>query len=139
MYASKTTRGFYDAGIHGSGMPSDAVEISDEYYRELLNGQSAGLRIDWSGEVPILAEVVPNLEDMATVVRAKRNALLREIYDPAAHMLLRLQRTAPIEQQVAIAAKLAELDVYAEALQNIPEQLGFPTNIDWPQPPAKEL
>lgn len=72
-------------------------------------------------------------------IRTERNRLLRDVYDPAAHMLLRLQRTAPSELQAAIAAKLAELDAYAQALQDVPEQPGFPHSITWPPIPAKEL
>lgn len=75
----------------------------------------------------------------AQMVRTERDRLLRDVYDPAAHMLLRLQRTAPPELQAAIAAKLGELDAYAQALQDVPEQEGFPNDIIWPTVPAKEL
>lgn len=41
-YYSKSTGGFYDKDIHGDNIPSDAVEISDEDWESLLDGQSSG-------------------------------------------------------------------------------------------------
>ncbi len=41
-FYSKTTGGFYAAEIHGAGMPSDAVEISDQVHAELLDAQAKG-------------------------------------------------------------------------------------------------
>lgn len=45
MLYSKQTGGFYASEVHGNSIPSDAVEISDVAYEELLEGQSNGLRI----------------------------------------------------------------------------------------------
>ena len=58
-YFSKQTGGFYDLAIHGDGMPSDAVEISDEQYAYLWNGHMLGKRIvgDALGN-PILVDPV---------------------------------------------------------------------------------
>lgn len=42
MLYSKSTAGFYLREIHGDGIPADAVEITDEEHRELLEGQSCG-------------------------------------------------------------------------------------------------
>ncbi len=39
---SASTKGFYDDEIHGDAIPSDAVELTDEQYNELMAGQSAG-------------------------------------------------------------------------------------------------
>lgn len=139
-FSSESTRGFYSTDIHGENIPSDAVEISDELYNELVLNKPAGKVIDWSGDTPVLTDPAPpSGAELASSARSKRDSLLRDVYDPGAHMLLRLQRTAPAEQQVAIAAKLAALDAYAQALQEIPEQPGFPHSINWPAPPSKEL
>lgn len=74
MYYSKTTGGFYSLDIHGQdGIPSDAVEISDELYAVLLAGQSAGKLIafdDGSG-APVLRDP-PALS--ADVLNARRKA-----------------------------------------------------------------
>lgn len=42
MLYSKSTGGFYSRDIHGDNIPSDAVEITDEQYAALLEGQSQG-------------------------------------------------------------------------------------------------
>lgn len=44
-YYSKSTGGFYDKDIHGENIPSDAVEISDDEWESLLEGQSSGKEI----------------------------------------------------------------------------------------------
>ena len=43
MFYSKSTGGFYSRAIHGDNIPADAVEITDEEHRELLEGQSRGV------------------------------------------------------------------------------------------------
>lgn len=45
MFYSKSTGGFYSHEIHGTNIPSDAVEITAEYHHELLQGQSEGKQI----------------------------------------------------------------------------------------------
>lgn len=45
MFFSKTTNGFYDKKIHGSAIPSDAVEITYSDYQDLLKEQSIGKQI----------------------------------------------------------------------------------------------
>ena len=51
--------GFYDTQVEG------AVEITEEYYNQLLNGQSAGLLIvDNQNGYPILVEYEYSFEDV---------------------------------------------------------------------------
>jgi len=45
IYFSKGTNGFYHTKINGDNIPEDAVEITEERYRELLDGQSQGKEI----------------------------------------------------------------------------------------------
>lgn len=140
-FASKSAKGFYTPEIHGENMPTDVVEISDELYSELIDGQSQGKVIDWDSEdFPVLSDPEPpSIEKIAEEVRLKRERLFREIYDPALMLLLRMQRTSPSAQQAAIASKIEELDAYAILLQDIPSQPGFPTDVIWPIMPSKEL
>lgn len=42
MFYSKETKGFYDSKIHGDRIPADAVEITMEYYAELLQAPLSG-------------------------------------------------------------------------------------------------
>lgn len=57
MYYSKSTNGFYSEEIHGENIPSDSIEISEETWRSLVNGQSQGktLSSDKKGN-PILVD-----------------------------------------------------------------------------------
>ena len=57
MYASKSAKGFFSPKNHGDSIPADAVEITQETYRALLDGQSAGKSIEWDDDGrPYLAE-----------------------------------------------------------------------------------
>lgn len=55
MLYSASTGGFYDIEIHGTNIPSDAVEITDDEHAALLTGQAEGKLIsaDASGH-PVL-------------------------------------------------------------------------------------
>ena len=57
MFYSKTTKGFYNLEIHGSNMPADCVEVSQQDYDALFAGQVAGKEIvpDANG-YPVLAD-----------------------------------------------------------------------------------
>lgn len=45
MKYSKSTGGFYSTAIHGSNIPPDAVDISDQQYAALIAGQASGKSI----------------------------------------------------------------------------------------------
>lgn len=45
MFFSPSTRGFYAVDVHGSNMPQDAVEITDEKHAALLAGNAEGKQI----------------------------------------------------------------------------------------------
>lgn len=45
MKYSATTKGFYAEDIDYSSVPDDCVEISDEDYAYLINGQASGNEI----------------------------------------------------------------------------------------------
>ncbi|MDH4449217.1 MAG: hypothetical protein QE265_01325 [Rhodoferax sp.] len=60
MYFSRSTCGFYDAEIHGSAIPSDAVEVSVQDHASLLAGQSEGKVITADGNgYPVLQNPPP--------------------------------------------------------------------------------
>lgn len=66
IYASKQNKGFYDSEIHSS-LPSDVVEITKSYHRELLEGQSNGKIINFETDsgIPVLVEPDgPTIEDI---------------------------------------------------------------------------
>ncbi|KAF2393080.1 MULTISPECIES: tail fiber assembly protein [Pseudomonas] len=77
MFYSKSTSGFYDPSIHTT-MPSDVVEISREYWIELLDGQSSGKMIVGNDEgYPILVDRPgPTPAELEGYERAWRNMQL---------------------------------------------------------------
>lgn len=46
MFYSKNTGGFYTLDIHGSNMPEDVVEITEQEHQALLQAQATGMRIE---------------------------------------------------------------------------------------------
>lgn len=81
FYAS-STRGFYSEEIHGTPgspdckIPSDAVEITGEYYAALLDAQFNGKRIepDAKGFPVAVDPPAPTLEDIKATKNAEINA-----------------------------------------------------------------
>lgn len=115
--------------------PQGAKPISDDQHALLLAQESAGRVIQWGVYPPVASDAPPaSQEVLAGSARAHRDALLRDVYDPAVAMLQRAQRMGT----PGAKAKLAEFDAWAVALQNVPEQAGFPHNIDWPEQPTAE-
>jgi len=125
MYYSAKTKGFYSLEIHGDKIPSDAVEITKDYHRELLAGQSSGRPIvaDKNGKPVLAVRVVPDDAYLAAVVRAERNSLLY-----ASDWIV--LPDAPMNEKTRI-----EWITYRQALRDVPAQPTFPQKIDWPTPP----
>jgi hypothetical protein len=79
-----------------------------------------------------------NNTEVATIeARKKRDGLLREVYDVGISMAARARRMGA--SSVACDAKVLELDLFALALQEVPNQAGFPASIAWPIVPNAEL
>lgn len=84
MFYSKSTGGFYDLDINGTGMPADVVEISTAAYQSLMAGQCSGLQIVAGADgQPTLQEVVPTTEQ----VRAQKVGLVQAFMDRKARDL----------------------------------------------------
>jgi hypothetical protein len=114
--------GFYGIPIEGS------VEITDEYWHELLLGQSQGKRIvsDDTG-YPILADPpAPTTDELADKARMKRDAFLKEVVDSV----------NPMRWEALTELQKDAWRAYRQALLDVPQQEGFPTNIAWPEAPA---
>ena len=83
-FYDKKTNGFYIDGIHE--IPNGSIELTDETYRTLLNGQSSGKRIIANKQgVPVLIEPQPsdayelNVETLQwTISKEKQLALFNK-------------------------------------------------------------
>ncbi|NKI74759.1 phage tail protein [Dickeya sp. CFBP 2040] len=126
MFYSKSSNGFYSNEIHGVNIPDDAIEISDDYYHELLNQQTHGniIVFDESIKKPIAVTPSPLSEtQLAEAARRQRdNLLTASDWTQVADV--------PVDQQA--------WRIYREALRKIPEQTGFPVNIEWPLLPGNK-
>lgn len=90
----------------------------------------------WVFSPPVVQQ--PSDEILAENARTMRNQLLRSVYDPGILMAQRALRMASTPEEESYAeGKIIELDNFAEALQDIPDQIGFPQTIDWPVTPTK--
>lgn len=136
IFWSPTTKGFYDDANHAD-MPGDRRQVSDDAYASLMLGQAEGRVIESDSlGMPVLKDApAPSREKLELAARAERDRLLREVYDPGITATQRKIRMANGES-VELEMLIQTLDAYAVALQNIPEQEGFPDNIIWPEPPT---
>lgn len=91
MFYSSSTGGFYSEDLHGDGIPKDAVEISDNEYRNLLFQQELGHRIvsDKEGKpIAIKNEEMTAKQKNDSAIRARLSAY-REESDPIFFMAQR--------------------------------------------------
>ena len=58
-FYSTSTGGFYTPDIHGENMPADKVEITEEEWRSLMDGQANGKIIKAVDGKPSLVEPPP--------------------------------------------------------------------------------
>lgn len=76
MKFAASTGGFYSPDIHGDAIPSDAVDITDTLYAQILDGQAAGKQVvAGKGGKPALAD--PILSDADLLAACKRTARAR--------------------------------------------------------------
>ena len=122
IYYSKITKGFYLTEIHGTNIPSDAVQITKEQHRTLLNEQCNGKQIvpDENGyPIAIVPPVIPpTWED----IRVKRDSLLKE----SDWVVLADSNPKP--------SKDAWIN-YRQALRDIPQNFSTPEEVLFPNKP----
>jgi hypothetical protein len=122
IYYSKTTKGFYCDEIHGTNIPSDAVQITSKQHADLLNEQSQGKQIvpDKKGyPIAIVPPAVPPTWDQ---IRSKRDALL------TASDWVVLADSAPKPSKEAWLT-------YRQALRDLPSTFKTPKEVVWPEKP----
>ena len=121
MFYAKSTNGFYSKAIHGENIPRDAVEISDDEHRLLMNGQGEGKIIasDKNG-YPVLSEPLPPSQEMLIQEKIMRLKIaLAEIDDKRIRPLAEGD-TERLEELNAVARELrAELQALTEELREL--------------------
>jgi hypothetical protein len=133
-YYAKSTGGFYASDINGDHIPSDAVEITADEHSTLLAGQSAGklMTADKSGH-PVLTDPPPSTPEMlAAQMRARRDALIAN----TDWLVMRHRDVIDAGGKTSLNSnQLKALLAYRQALRDVPQQAGFPDDIQWPNPP----
>lgn len=130
IFYSAEKHGFYISELHVETIPDDAREISHSRHAELLNAQANGQRIvaDVDG-YPICIDHLPTHDELADAARAQRNALIDAVK-------WRYERHArEVRLALPLSEDIAPLDVYIQALADVPGQPGFPDAIQWPDKP----
>ena len=110
MFASKSTRGFYDAAIHGDKIPADAVEITAEDHAALMDGQSNGKLIDFDeAGYPFLADPAPPTEEQ---LQQQANTEARAYLASTDWYVIRLQETGePVPEDILTERAAARVRV----------------------------
>lgn len=113
------------------GWPEDAVEISEELYNSLLEGQSRG-KVIASGRdgKPLLSDPVI---DHTALAEAEKSRLGNK----AEEMILPLQRAVKYgiasEEEMA---RLKEWEIFSVELSRVDTSLA--PEIEWPEPPSND-
>ena len=118
-----------------------AVEISDEQYREAVDGMCSGLIVSIDGgfsvALPPVPEpppvVPPTAEELRAAALAQRDSLMAV----ATARMAPLQDAADIGNSTDAEAKtLIAWKHYRVDLNRIEQQATFPAAVDWPVAPA---
>lgn len=130
LFYSMEKKCFYDDEYH-QDIPSDAVEMSKEYHQSLHNELSANKFIAWDREAPYAKDYAPiTNEQLAAINRTKRDRLL-SVFDS------KLYRNQFYWDTLTPAQRDERLR-YRQLLLDVPNQIGFPENIDWPPNPMED-
>lgn len=126
-FFSPSTLGFYTSEIHTPDMrPSDAVQITDEHYAELLASLGSGktLGADDAGAPVLLDPPAPTVEELMAGLRYRRNQLLTQS-----------DWTQGSDSPLSTGTK-AGWAIYRQALRDLPAKVKDPAKIDWPAAPG---
>ncbi|MBK5439517.1 tail fiber assembly protein [Pseudomonas sp. TH32] len=125
MFASKSTRGFYDPDIH-EFMPDDVLEISAKRYAELFAGQSEGKVITWGDDdFPVLVDPPsPTHDELIVAERAWRDAQL----SPTDAIVSRHRDELESGGATTLTSEqYIELQEYRRRLRDWPQEAVFPS------------
>ncbi|MDH1573769.1 MULTISPECIES: hypothetical protein [Pseudomonas] len=134
FFASKSTRGFYSSDS-ASSIPVDAVEITEAYRNQLLEGERAGRVIVWGDSEPFLEDPPPPTgEELAVVERRWRDMQLLATDGIVARHRDERDIGGPTTLNTAQFSELLE---YRQDLRNWPQADAFPLCMRG-RPPAPE-
>lgn len=128
---SQLTGGFYDVEINGDDIPQDAVEINDDTWMALLNGQAEGKIIspDENG-YPVLTEPLPlTRQELIAQAELKKRELRVRADSEISWRQYAVEKGKATEEE---AAALIAWQDYRLDLMRIDT-----AKPDWPTPPGE--
>lgn len=131
-FFNPSTSGFYRDDIH-QNIPSDAVAVTDEEHAAAFIGQSEGKKlVVMAGKVVAVEPPPPSAEEIAANVRQQRDERLADVtWRVTRYTTQAAAGSATTDSAEAYQAVLT----YMQALRDVTEQVGFPTEIVWPSLP----
>lgn len=122
FFSSKTTGSFHDPDL--GPLPDDAIEISPELHAQLMEGQSAAIKINFDTDPPTLTDRPPlSSEQLAEIEREWRDGLLAKTDSVVA------RHRDEVESNASTTLTLAQysgLQVYRTELRAWPQAAEFP-------------
>lgn len=79
-FYSPSNKGFYDSRIHHE-MPDDAIELSDDHYRKLAEGQLLGLSIQYNDGRLDLVAIEPSIPTVLRMLEGDLHKYIEEIHN----------------------------------------------------------
>lgn len=136
IFFCPTERIFIDPDLWPHDLPDDIIPISSVRHARILEELSGGrvLETDHQGHPVTVEAPPPSPEALATLARRRRDAEIAEV-----RWLVERHRD---ELALQIATTLTPEDYrlvqeHVQALRDVPEQDGFPLQIDWPVLPEE--
>ena len=134
-YYSKNTGGFYDDEIHGDDIPADVVEITDDTWMELLNGQAEGkiISADENGYPVLTASPPPTQQELIAQAELKRGELRAKV---DSEISWRQDAVDSGDATEVESTALAAWKKYRVLLMRVDTSTA--PDIEWPTPPVEQ-
>lgn len=135
---SPGTGAFYDPASWPHDLPDDVVDVSKDDHARLMSELSQGRELIIGPDgYPVTAEpAAPTREQLASTARRRRDdeiaAILWLIERHRSELSLQRSTTLTDEDYILVHQ-------HAQDLRDVPEQEGFPHDIEWPTLPAELL
>ncbi|WP_049246328.1 tail fiber assembly protein [Morganella morganii] len=129
---SAETTGFYLIGFH-TDIPADAVDITEDKWRELMSGQEAGkiITADETGHPVLLERPATTHEQYVAIAESQKQALIAEASQKTQLWQTQLMLDIITDED---KASLKEWMLYVQEVQAVDSSLG--ADVVWPTPPA---
>lgn len=118
--------GWYTDDIH-SEIPIPNIQVTEEQWQEALSNSYNKINPDGSGEVFDFRTTEELLEQKKVEIRRQRNEKLKELDAFVSN---------PFRFASFTDEQKAELATYRQALLDVPQQAGFPSEVVWPEKPT---